>query len=73
MREYPAWICEPCGRAKGRRIPSCATWHVGDSCGWCGAETITTEPRDFGYPPGPDRPTGAKAPDETVLRLGRAH
>jgi hypothetical protein len=24
-----------------------------DRCGWCGRETETTEPRDYGYPPAP--------------------
>jgi hypothetical protein len=50
---YPDWICGPCGDAIGRRIPNIATWHEGDACGWCGRKTITTEPRDYGYPPPP--------------------
>ena len=51
MSNYPAWICGDCGERYGRRIPTCATWHEGDACGWCGETTATTEPRDFGYPP----------------------
>jgi len=53
-RNYPAWICGPCGEQLGSRIPTCATWHEGDACGWCGsANMAVTEPRDFGYPPAP--------------------
>lgn len=56
-REYPTWICFPCGEQFGRRIPSCATWHEGDACGWCASESVpVTQPRDFGYPNAPGVP-----------------
>lgn len=55
MPDYPTWICSDCGRAHGRRIPDLATFHEGDKCGWCGLETTTTEPRDYGYPPAPSK------------------
>lgn len=49
---YPSWICNPCGRLYGRRLPTFATFHVGGKCGWCGTTTRpVTEPRDFGHPP----------------------
>lgn len=51
--EYPAWICTPCGDRIGRHRGRYSTYHVGDRCGWCGNETETTEPRDYGYPPFP--------------------
>lgn len=47
--DYPAWICEDCGRKWGRRSPSNATTWYEDICGICGKETVTTEPRDFGH------------------------
>jgi DNA-directed RNA polymerase subunit RPC12/RpoP len=51
MSDYPAWICSDCGRKYGRVLNDhCVTFHEGDKCGWCGKETITTEPRDYGYP-----------------------
>lgn len=51
-KEYPTWICTPCGTRYGKRVPELATYH-GGWCGWCGARTTVTEPRDFGYPPPP--------------------
>lgn len=57
-RNYPAWICSPCGRKHGRKLPLLATYHMGD-CGWCGAEHVSvTEPRDFGYPDPPNKRRG---------------
>lgn len=48
---YPAWICHDCGLAHGSVIPDCATYHMGDACGWCGrTDQPVTEPRDWGYP-----------------------
>ena len=47
-KPYPAWVCSDCGEKYGRRIPTCATWHVG-KCGVCDKETMVTEPRDFGH------------------------
>lgn len=54
MADYPAKICPPCGRKHGKPRGSCATFYPG-TCGWCGADTIVTEPRDYGYPPAPKR------------------
>lgn len=49
MPDYPAYICEDCGRKWGRRSPSDATtWHEG-VCDLCGEERPVSEPRDFGY------------------------
>ena len=50
---YPQWICYECGKKHGKRIPSVATYHMGDKCGWCGRFVSVTEPRDFGYPKAP--------------------
>jgi hypothetical protein len=36
LRDYPAWICSDCGQQSGSRIPTCATYHMGE-CGWCGS------------------------------------
>jgi hypothetical protein len=49
-REYPSWVCRPCGWQYGRwpgndRI-SC--WHEG-ICDICGTRGPVTEPRDFGH------------------------
>jgi methionyl-tRNA synthetase len=52
-QEYPAWICTPCGELYGRASVKYSTFHCGDRCGWCGEVTITTQPRDYGYPPAP--------------------
>lgn len=53
MSDYPAWICSPCGQRLGKRIPTCATFHMGE-CGWCAAAGVpVTEPRDYGYPAAP--------------------
>jgi excisionase family DNA binding protein len=49
-RDYPAWICAPCGARYGKPRGLYATFHGGDRCGWCGEITSTTEPRDYGYP-----------------------
>lgn len=58
MSDYPAWVCSPCGRKYGKRLPILASYHTGD-CGWCGAEHIpVTEPRDFGYPDAPNKRRG---------------
>lgn len=58
MPDYPDWICSPCGRKHGKKLPLLATYHDGDTCGWCGAEAPTTEPRDFGYPDPPKKRRG---------------
>jgi hypothetical protein len=49
--DYPIWICAPCGLQYGKNPNKSilATFHGGDSCGVCGAESSTTEPRDFGH------------------------
>ena len=58
MSDYPTWICSPCGREHGKRLPMLASYHTGD-CGWCRAEHIpVTEPRDFGYPDPPNKRRG---------------
>ena len=58
QRDYPAWICGPCGRQRAKRLPFLATYHIGD-CGWCGEEHVSvTEPRDFGYPDAPNKRRG---------------
>lgn len=44
------WICSPCGRELGTRLPEYATFHMG-RCDYCGDERAVTEPRDFGHPP----------------------
>lgn len=45
---YPAWICDGCGAALGRRIPTLCTMHVGE-CGICRATLPVTQPRDYGH------------------------
>ncbi len=52
-RAYPAWICSACGFKHGVvSVGHCATYHMGDACGWCGRDDVpVTEPRDYGYPP----------------------
>ncbi len=63
-RPYPEWICGDCGELYGRwRNGHVGTFHLGDTCGWCGVETVTTEPRDYRYPLHPDR-------IERIKRLG---
>jgi rRNA maturation protein Nop10 len=47
-REYPVWVCRPCGQRWGRHGCGVATWHT-DVCGLCGAKTSVTEPRDYGH------------------------
>ena len=42
-KPYPAWVCSDCGKKYGRRIPTCATWHI-DKCGVCDKETMVTNP-----------------------------
>jgi hypothetical protein len=55
--EYPAWICDPCGRKLGRFYingryvgPAMrgATYHQGQ-CDVCGKKAPVTEPRDYGH------------------------
>jgi hypothetical protein len=48
-RDYPSEICVPCGNRYGKPRSGVATFYVG-TCGWCGMETIVTEPRDYCYP-----------------------
>lgn len=51
--DHPAWICTACGERHARRIPTWASYHVGE-CGWCGAERVpVTDPRVFGCPNAP--------------------
>lgn len=47
-KDYPAWVCMPCGRRYGRRPVGICTIHLGE-CGVCGDRTEVTEPRDFGH------------------------
>lgn len=47
-KDYPPWVCEPCGKQYGRRLPHAATWHEG-TCGVCNRNANVTEPRDFGH------------------------
>lgn len=52
-RNYPDWICSPCGHKHGPEVPLLASYHEGE-CGWCGGVNIpVTEPRDYGYPEPP--------------------
>jgi hypothetical protein len=53
--DYPAWICFDCGKLYGRARSGVSTYHLGDRCGWCDREIATTQPRDWGYPPAPDK------------------
>ena len=46
--DYPVWVCAPCGKKYGNRIPIMATWHNG-TCGICYEERPVTEPRDYGH------------------------
>lgn len=58
QRDYPDWICSPCGRKHGKKLPMLASYHEGE-CGWCGGVSIpVTEPRDFGYPDPPKKRRG---------------
>lgn len=41
------FICNRCGKKKGKKEPINATWHIG-KCAYCGEKTYVTEPRDFG-------------------------
>jgi hypothetical protein len=47
-RDYPQWVCLPCGAKFGRCVPSMACWHEGQ-CGVCDQPAVVTEPRDFGH------------------------
>lgn len=47
-REYPNWICWPCGDKLGRRECGTATWHKG-LCEVCNRVAMVTEPCDFGH------------------------
>jgi hypothetical protein len=47
-KDYPLWICMPCGQKYGKKECGTATWHVG-SCDVCDAIRSVTEPRDFGH------------------------
>ena len=49
-KEYPAWVCEPCGVKYSRtgKFNKYATWHT-DTCDICHDYTMVTEPRDFGH------------------------
>lgn len=47
-KNYPTWICNPCGEKYGRKQVEIATWHE-DVCDVCGQEAVVTEPRDFGH------------------------
>ena len=48
QRDYPVWVCYPCGIRHGFKECGIATWHD-DTCGVCGKVTTVTEPRDFGH------------------------
>ena len=41
------YICLPCGKKLGNKVPANATWHAG-VCDECGEKGYLTEPRDFG-------------------------
>lgn len=47
-KEYPQWVCFPCGMKYGYRAPGVSTWH-NNTCGVCGEHRQVTEPRDFGH------------------------
>lgn len=47
-RDYPVWVCYPCGDKHGFKKCGIATWHK-DKCGVCCEVTAVTEPRDFGH------------------------
>lgn len=57
---YPAAICATCGDRLRRNKPRdlAVTWRPG-VCGWCGADTSVTQPRDFGYPTAPALPASS--------------
>ena len=48
QRDYPVWVCYPCGDRHGFKECGIATWHD-DECGICGEFASVTEPRDFGH------------------------
>lgn len=48
MKQYPYWVCRPCGDKHGKREMGVATFHT-DKCDICGKVTSVTEPRDFGH------------------------
>ena len=48
QRDYPVWVCYPCGIRHGFKECGVATWHE-DKCGVCGEVAAVTEPRDFGH------------------------
>lgn len=57
MNTVGDWICRPCGEQLGRvpRVSLISTYHIGH-CDYCGAKDVAvTEPRDFLYPPLPER------------------
>jgi len=60
--DYPAWICSDCGRKHGRMPDGhLATYHAGDTCGWCGRDDVpVTEPRDWRWPAFDSSPHGSK-------------
>jgi hypothetical protein len=47
-KDYPAWICAPCGLKYGNKPVGTACWHI-DVCGVCGNTAPVTEPRDYGH------------------------
>ena len=49
-KPYPVWICIPCGKRYGRRMPRGIYTVHNDTCDVCGARNVgVTEPRDFGH------------------------
>ena len=48
QRDYPVWVCYPCGDRHGFKKCGVSTWHD-DECGVCGEFASVTEPRDFGH------------------------
>lgn len=50
VKEYPSWICRPCGLKYGRGLPAghTCTFH-GGTCDVCGHAGAVTQPRDYGH------------------------
>lgn len=51
---YPGRICNECGIQHGARQKQYLSWHTGH-CGWCHQVKAVTDPRDYGYPPAPEK------------------
>jgi hypothetical protein len=48
VKEYPYWVCQPCGQKHGQKQKEVSCWHYG-KCDVCGKSTDVTQPRDFGH------------------------